>query len=216
MGVFATLENTFRWLVTGPYPLAVHPRRFPDLPDLPVPLDRLRALLASPAVCASSRAAVWSYLVRQARTSSPDQAAWTVAAAAVALPDLMRIVATLSPPHRRPHQRPELRAELEAAALGGFLSELRRHDHNDARDPRIRWLLLMSAYRGARALRDTTTSTSGRDGTAAPENAPTLTQRARASRPARRPTRQPTDATSGRRSGTGARPRRGAGKETGR
>lgn len=148
--VLETCERVFGLLVTGPAPLAIHPRHFTDLPDRPLPLHQLRVLLASPAVSAQTRAAIWCYLVRRARTRGRQQAAWTVGCVGLALPELVRIVTALAR-----HYSGDI-ADLEAAVLGGFLSELRRVDLNDSRDRRIRRRLLMAAYRAARALRDTT------------------------------------------------------------
>jgi hypothetical protein len=145
-----TCERVFGLLVTGPAPLAIHPRHFTDLPDRSLPLHQLRVLLASPAVSPQTRAAIWCYLVRRARTRGRQQAAWTVGCAGLALPELVRIVAALSR-----HYSGDI-ADLEAAVLGGFLAELRRVDLDDSRDRRIRRRLLMAAYRAARSLRDTT------------------------------------------------------------
>lgn len=153
VGVFETLEMAFGYLVTGPAPLAVKGHLFPDLPDRHIPLHQLRVRLLSPLVSTSTRAAVWSYLVRQARTSSPRQSSWTVGAAGMALPELLRIVGALARSYAG-----ELE-DLEAAALGAFLGELRRVDLDDTRDPRLRWRLLIAAYRATRTLRDTTHTT---------------------------------------------------------
>lgn len=148
--VLETCERVFGLLVTGPSPLAIHPRHFSDLPDRSLPLHQLRVLLASPAVSPRTRAAIWCYLVRRARTRGRQQAAWTVGCAGLALPELVRIVAALARRYGGDV------ADLEAAVLGGFLAELRRVDLDDSRDRRIRRRLLMAAYRAARALRDTT------------------------------------------------------------
>lgn len=161
VGVFETLEMAFGYLVTGPAPLAMKGHLFPDLPDRHIPLHQLRVRLLSPLVSNSTRAAVWSYLVRQARTRGARQSSWTVGAAGMALPELLRIVGALARTYAG-----ELE-DLEAAALGAFLGELRRVDLDDTRDPRLRWRLLTAAYRATRTLRDTTHNTApdaARDG----------------------------------------------------
>jgi hypothetical protein len=154
--VFETLESAFWWVAVGTLPLTIHPRGFADLPDRPATLYQLRVRLSSATVSAESRAAIWSYIVRNARTPGPQQPDWTIAAAGLALPELMRIVASLA----RDQQGPGCDvADLEAAALGAFYHELRRIDLDNTRDPRLRRRLLTAAYRGARTLRDTTTHT---------------------------------------------------------
>ncbi|MBB6379694.1 hypothetical protein BKA01_006969 [Pseudonocardia eucalypti] len=147
----------------GPLPVTVHPHGFTDLPDRPLSLHQLRVRLASPTVSAASRAAIWSYLVARARTPGARQPDWTIAAAGIALPDLVRMVATL---FHRPAGRASDIGDLEAAALGGFYAELRRTDLEDTHDPRIRRRLLMAAYRAARTLRDTTNTPTNSTGTA--------------------------------------------------
>jgi hypothetical protein len=149
MSVFETCENTFFWLCAQPAPLTVHGRRFPDLPDRAIPLHQLRVRLSSTRISPTTRAVVWAYVVRQARTRGPRQAAWTVGASGLALPELSRVVNALARGFRGDLD------DLEAAALGGFLSELRRVDLDNLADHMLRWRLLMAAYRAARALRDT-------------------------------------------------------------
>lgn len=172
--VFETLESAFWWVAVGPFPLTIHPRRIADLPDRPLTLYQLRVRLASPTVSRASRAVIWSYLARHARTPGPQQADWTIATAGMALPALVRIVATLTRAHHTQPSQPgsgrggcDL-ADLEAAALGGFYHELRRTG-TDPRDPRLLSGLLKAAERAARTLRDTgrrapTTRSSDGDG----------------------------------------------------
>lgn len=181
--VFETLESAFWWVSVGPLPVTVHPHGFTDLPDRPLSLHQLRVRLASPSVSAASRAAIWSYLVGRARTQGARQPDWTIAAAGVALPDLVRMVATL---FHRPAGRACDIGDLEAAALGGFYAELRRTDSGDTHDPRIRRRLLMAAYRAARTLRDTTnTPTSTGTGTVVSTGAPHTAPGNGSTRPAR-------------------------------
>lgn len=165
--VFEALESAFWWVAVGAMPLTIHPRGFADLPDRPATLYQLRVRLSSDSVSPQSRAAVWSYVVRHARTPGARQPDWTIAAAGLALPELVRIVHALGrDQHRDQHSgtRGET-ADLEAAALGAFYSELRRTDLDNTRDPELRRRLLMAAYRAARTLRDTTTHAAARAAT---------------------------------------------------
>jgi hypothetical protein len=74
-----TLDAAFRLLAASPQPLAVHASQLAaDLPDRPVPVDKLRVPLLRPATSTSARNAVWAELVRRAWTGDP---AWTVALA---------------------------------------------------------------------------------------------------------------------------------------
>lgn len=182
--VFETLESAFWWVAVGPFPLTIHPRHIADLPDRALTLYQLRVRLASPTVSRASRAVIWSYLARHARTPGPQQADWTIATAGMALPALVRIVATLT---RNPRNQPDTGrggcdlADLEAAALGGFYHELRRTD-TDPRDPRLLSRLLTAAERAARTLRDTgrrapTTSGSDREAPTTPATGRMLKRR---------------------------------------
>lgn len=151
-GVIASLDWAFRMLVIPPDPLGINGWPYPDLPSRLIPLDQLRTRLASAAIGNRTRARVWAYLVRQARTRGPRRPAWTVGLAGVALPELIRVVNNLTPGYHGDAD------DLEAAALGGFLSELRRLNPSHITDqhPGIRVQLLRAGYRAARALRDTT------------------------------------------------------------
>jgi hypothetical protein len=166
-GTLATLEYAFYVIGTGPGGITVHGGRFTDLPDRPLSLPVLRARLATTEVSPRTRAAIWAHLVTQARTRGPRQSTWTVVCAGMARPELSRIVASLTRPamtdtslhslDRRGVGRAELIADLEAAALGGFLSELRRTDLDNLTDALLRRRLLAAGYRAARTVRDTTT-----------------------------------------------------------
>lgn len=151
-GVIASLDWAFRMLVVPPDPLGIDGWPYTDLPSRLIPLDQLRTRLVSADVGNRTRARVWAYLVRQARGRGPRRPAWTVGLAGVALPELIRVVANLTPGYHGDA------ADLEAAALGGFLSELRRVDpcHITEHHPGIRVQLLRAGYRAARALRDAT------------------------------------------------------------
>ena len=173
-GTLATLEYAFYVIGTGPGGITVHGGRFTDLPDRPLSLPVLRARLATTEVSPRTRAAIWAHLVTQARTRGPRQSTWTVVCAGMARPELSRIVASLTRPtitdtsphmvgrrhrlDRRGVGRAELIADLEAAALGGFLAEVRRTDLDNLTDALLRRRLLAAGYRAARTVRDTTTA----------------------------------------------------------
>lgn len=169
--VFEALESAFWWVAVGAMPLTIHPRGFADLPDRPATLYQLRVRLSSDSVSPQSRAAVWSYVVRHARTPGAQQPDWTIAAAGLALPEMVRIVHALGRDQHREQHSDQHRgarcetADLEAAALGAFYSELRRTDLDNTRDPELRRRLLMAAYRAARTLRDTTSHATARAAT---------------------------------------------------
>jgi hypothetical protein len=159
-GALEICEHTFMLLCTGPAPLSLDTTTHPDLPNGRVPLHLLRVRLATTGVSAVTRAAVWAQLVTRARAGYPTgartpaqadarRATWTVATAAMAAPELLRVCAAVCARYRGEP------ADIEAAALGGFLAELRRPELQHPAHPRTRHRLLMAAYRAARAVHDT-------------------------------------------------------------
>lgn len=134
-------RSTFTWLVTGPNPVSLNGRLFPDLPDRQIALDEVRDRLLARRCPQRTRDAVWAHLVLRARA---EGATWTVAAVGVALPALTSVAATLS---NRFAGDP---ADVHAEVLRGFLAALAVVD---LRRPRIMLRLRWAAYRsGHRAL----------------------------------------------------------------
>ncbi|WP_345613135.1 sigma-70 family RNA polymerase sigma factor [Pseudonocardia adelaidensis] len=109
------------------------------LPDRPVPLDELRARLLSRGCSAATRDAVWAHLVRRARA---EGGTWTVAAAGMALPVLVRVARILS---ARFAGDP---SDIHAAVIAGFLHGLTRVDPDR---PAVLVSLRWAAYRGGLA-----------------------------------------------------------------
>ncbi|MEU8175599.1 hypothetical protein AB0C14_22190 [Microbispora hainanensis] len=111
-------ENAFRLLMQGPEPLSVDGTRFcVGLLRRTIPLDELRAILLHPSCGRKTRDEVWRHLIAQSRT---QHGAWTVAAVALALPMLRRLVRTLSETVTAD------REDLEAEVLACYLDALNR------------------------------------------------------------------------------------------
>ncbi|MEV0830174.1 hypothetical protein [Nonomuraea rubra] len=87
------------------------------MPDRPIPLDELRAILLHPSCSRATRDEVWRHLIEQART---HRDAWMVAAAALALPMLRRLLKTLAETINVE------REELEAEVLACFVEAVCR------------------------------------------------------------------------------------------
>lgn len=148
VGVFETLESVFLALTCGATPLALYGRHLgEELPERPIPLHLLRLRLAATPVSDATRAAVFSALVRRARTPGPTRTAWTIGLAGTALPELVHIVTRVAPGYRGPVE------DLQAAALAGLIAEFRRLDPTQIAGPRIRRRLISGADRATRALR---------------------------------------------------------------
>ncbi|MGF1431545.1 hypothetical protein [Kitasatospora sp. LaBMicrA B282] len=145
------VEEAFRRLVERSHPLTLLVGDLdPALPQHPVDMAALRALLLHTAVGYQTRGAIWARLLR--RTAAPGRYGedWDTAVCAMALPGLWRIAARL----RR--ESPELRQEeVQQAILAGFWEaavELReRLDCVEA--GRIPASLCWSADRAVRAYR---------------------------------------------------------------
>jgi hypothetical protein len=131
-------RTAFRWLVTGPHPLALDGRHFPGLPPRLVPLDETRELLLDPGCPQITRDAVWGHLVERSRA---DGGAWTVACVGLALPALIAIAADLS------EKFADDPRDIHGAVLTGFLAELATV--NLARPwvmARLRWAALRAGH----------------------------------------------------------------------
>lgn len=120
VSALASIEDTFLKLVTGPSPLSLNCRgAHPQLPNRPVPLDKLRDRLLAPDVGQQARAAAWSRLVVRAQTGGPQ---WVIGAVSVARPALLKMARGLT---RGWHGDA---ADIESAILEGFLTALRAAD----------------------------------------------------------------------------------------
>jgi hypothetical protein len=144
LGPLDSADAAFRALTTGPRPLALNPARLArGLPDRPVPLSELKALLLHPATSANARNMVWAELVRRARTRGP---AWMIGLAGVAMPGLRRAVAAWSTGY---HGDPD---DLQTEVLTGFLAAVRGLDLDDLEHIPLASRLCWAAWRAGQAL----------------------------------------------------------------
>ncbi|WP_052681519.1 MULTISPECIES: hypothetical protein [Frankia] len=107
-----------------------------ELPQRPVGIGELQALVSRAELSAQARAAVWRDLARR-----QDEEGWLVAAVGVALPMLRHISAALT------EGRPGLRADLDGEVLTGFLEALRASESGLGVEHRLVW----GAYRAGLA-----------------------------------------------------------------
>ena len=136
---FDTLEKTFGLLVTGPRPLALDGTPIDGLPDRPVPLDELQAMLLHPSMSYPVRDRVVGALVARAKA---EGGAWSVGLAGVLLPGLRRAVWPLV------QSCPEKADDLEAETLAAFLAAVARCEPGRARlAARLCWLARIGATR---------------------------------------------------------------------
>lgn len=131
-------RESFRWLVTGPNPLALDGRDFPGLPQRQIPLDELLNRLLHRRCPPATRDAVWAELVRRSRMRG---ASWTVAAVGMAMPALLVIASRLTV-----HFTGDSR-EIHDEVLRGFLAHLAVIDIDR---PWIMLRLRWAAYRSGR------------------------------------------------------------------
>ncbi|RSN07369.1 hypothetical protein DMB42_22130 [Nonomuraea sp. WAC 01424] len=120
-------EHAFDLLMRGPDPLSVDGVALGQgLPARPIPMDELRMMLLHPSCTRMTRDHVWRHLIEQART---HRGAWMVAAVALALPMLRRLVTTLTTKiHPEQADRPIRadREDLEAEVLAAYMEALTR------------------------------------------------------------------------------------------
>ncbi|MDH6223638.1 hypothetical protein [Streptomyces sp. MJP52] len=122
------LERAFLALARRPEPLMFPAHLVCEEPDRVFwPVDRVRAQLAHPSTPAELREQTWQEVIRRARHLG---APWDVAAVAMSVPVLRRILARL----RRPQHLE--RAEMEQEALAGVATALRTVDLGDERPDR--------------------------------------------------------------------------------
>ncbi|PPK61895.1 hypothetical protein V5P93_002368 [Actinokineospora auranticolor] len=131
-------RSTFEWLVTGPHPVSLDGRLFPGFPARWVPLDEVCDLLLRADCRQTVRDAVWTHLVRLART---EGGTWTIGAVGVALPALTSVCARLS---ARFAGDP---SDIHAAVLTAFVAELATIDlHRPRVMNRLRWVAYRAGY----------------------------------------------------------------------
>ncbi|WP_431904032.1 hypothetical protein [Nonomuraea sp. bgisy101] len=114
-------EHAFALLMRGPHPLSVDGAALGHgLPALPIPLSELRVMLLHPSCSRTTRDHIWRHLIDQARS---ERGAWMVAAVALALPMLRRLIAALA--DKTPAERID-REDLEAEVLTAYMHALTR------------------------------------------------------------------------------------------
>jgi hypothetical protein len=138
-GPFDTLEGAFRLLCAGPKPLSLDGGQVPGLPDRPIPLDELRAILLHPSTPYPTRNAAIAVLVAEARSHGGTA---TVGLAGVLLFGLRRAISVLS------EVCPARSDDFEAEALAGLLEGIAATDPGRGRlAARLCWLARNRAKR---------------------------------------------------------------------
>ncbi|MFE0104455.1 hypothetical protein [Streptomyces sp. NPDC059009] len=128
----------FGWLATGTSPLRVDGRPFPGLPNRPVGLEDLQALVLCRSCPRSTRDVVWAELVRRSRT---EGAAWTLACVGVALPALTATA------HRLAIRTPADPGDVQGEVLAGFLGALATVDlGRPGVFARLRWAAFRAGF----------------------------------------------------------------------
>ncbi|MFC7279614.1 hypothetical protein ACFQS1_37100 [Paractinoplanes rhizophilus] len=112
-------EKAFEMLTCEPAPLVFDARPVPGLPNMTMPLDRLRTLVMCEEYDSDTTDVLWRQLARHAREWGP---AWVVGAIGVALPALTHFAARIS------YGRPRLADDVDSEVLAGFLAALRTTD----------------------------------------------------------------------------------------
>jgi len=139
---FTEVERQFQTLTTAPCPLTVDGYEIdPGLPDRPIPLGELRAILLSGKVGNDVKNAAWSALIARARK---DPERWIVGCVGVMLPGLRRIARSLTLGYSGDVQ------DIESEILLGFLEMLQTLDPDRRSIPALLWW--SAKRRGAAAL----------------------------------------------------------------
>ncbi|MHB1930664.1 MAG: hypothetical protein ACYCUG_14825 [Acidimicrobiales bacterium] len=159
-GPFDTLEATFRLACRGPKPWSIDGRQVPGLPDRPIPLDELRAILLHPSTSYRTQAQALAILVTQARAQG---GAATVGLAGVLIFGLRRAVAPLC------DIRPDRAADIEAEALAGLVEAIAA---TGAERPRLAARLCWMARNRAKRLFETELAEQARPGPCPDAEAP--------------------------------------------
>ncbi|MFC5828043.1 hypothetical protein [Nonomuraea insulae] len=114
-------EHAFTLLMRGPAPLSLDGAQLGHgLPARPIPLNELQAMLLHPTCSRTTRDHVWRHLISQART---HRAAWMIAAVALAIPMLRRLITALA--SKTVVERVD-REDLEADVLTAYMEALCR------------------------------------------------------------------------------------------
>ncbi|MFI6816129.1 hypothetical protein ACIBG7_27245 [Nonomuraea sp. NPDC050328] len=114
-------EHAFELLMCGPAPLSIDGAALGQgLPARPIPLNELRQILLHPSCSRATRDYVWRHLLAQARA---HRNAWMVAAVALAIPMLRRLVGALV--GKTPSGRID-REDLEAEVLAAYMEAVTR------------------------------------------------------------------------------------------
>ncbi|WP_042365908.1 hypothetical protein [Streptacidiphilus neutrinimicus] len=148
------VAREFRALVERPVPLEMKTADLDGegLPDGPVDVVALRALLLHPQLGHQARGEVWARLLELAGLGGREGEDWRLAAVGMALPGLTRVSMRWAQTVKATGS--EERAEIQMIVLGGFWEQLAamRQDGTWRRDPaRIPARLLWAAERAARA-----------------------------------------------------------------
>ncbi|WP_233576205.1 hypothetical protein [Saccharopolyspora rhizosphaerae] len=133
--------------MTGPEPITVNGRDFPDLPARMLRLDELRDCLLRRGCSQDTRDAVWAHLVSASRA---EGAVWTLGCVGVAAPALIRTSAALT------SRFVGDTADIEAAVLAGFIAELAQIDCSRKQIMvRLRWAAYRAGHAAVREALDT-------------------------------------------------------------
>ncbi|WP_042373008.1 hypothetical protein [Streptacidiphilus neutrinimicus] len=148
------VAREFRALVERPLPLEMKTCDLGEegLPEAPVDVVALRALLLHPRLGHRTRGAVWARLLELATQKGREGEDWRLAAVGMALPGLTRV--SLRWAKALGEITAEQREEIQMIVLGGFWEQFTamQHDGTWRRDPsRIPARLLWAAERAARA-----------------------------------------------------------------
>jgi hypothetical protein len=136
-------EKAFSLLTVEPAPLVFDARPVPGLPNMTMPLDRLRTLLVYERYDNDTTDVLWRQLAGHAREWGP---AWVVGAIGVALPALTHLAARIS------HGQPRFADDVDSEVLAGFLQALRT---TDLESPRLWLRMCWTAWRaGASVIKD--------------------------------------------------------------
>lgn len=138
------IEAAYESLLTATPPLTIDGAGLGHgLPDRPIGLAELRALLLDSGISYAARDAAWSELIRHGRSGADD---WTVAVMGLLMPALRRASAKAALGHSL------ARTDLDAEVVTGCLEVLRALDESSTRVPaRLFWGAYRRAWRAGEA-----------------------------------------------------------------